>query len=140
MVSPHRKALCLPISSEVYHMRHTMPPSVPDSNKTNPDRPLIRIKRKGRPFATCIICNAIPCTAPIEHARAKRDAEFKCPKVTQTRNTTSTARIFSMWKKRNCKCPADCLFCFFFLEILPFPRKTPSAAEYHRFPSYCASS
>ncbi|KAJ5766637.1 uncharacterized protein N7511_004253 [Penicillium nucicola] len=44
------------------------------------DRPLIRIKRKGRPFATCTICNATPCTAPIEHARAKRDAELKCSK------------------------------------------------------------
>ncbi|KAJ6146108.1 hypothetical protein N7497_008090 [Penicillium chrysogenum] len=44
------------------------------------DRPLIRIKRKGRPFATCTMCNATPCTSPIEHARAKRDAELKCPK------------------------------------------------------------
>ncbi|CAG7962722.1 unnamed protein product [Penicillium salamii] len=44
------------------------------------DRPLIRIKRKGRPFATCTMCNATPCTAPSEHARAKRDAELKCPK------------------------------------------------------------
>ncbi|KAJ6133000.1 hypothetical protein N7471_008215 [Penicillium samsonianum] len=54
------------------------------------DRPLIRIKRKGRPFATCTMCNATPCTSPIEHARAKRDAELKCPsKVTQTQNTAN---------------------------------------------------
>ncbi|KAJ5780708.1 hypothetical protein N7457_005868 [Penicillium paradoxum] len=26
------------------------------------------------------MCNATPCTAPIEHARAKREAELKCPK------------------------------------------------------------
>ncbi|KAF3023840.1 hypothetical protein E8E15_004413 [Penicillium rubens] len=26
------------------------------------------------------MCNATPCTSPIEHARAKRDAELKCPK------------------------------------------------------------
>ncbi|KAG0154288.1 hypothetical protein PDIDSM_1668 [Penicillium digitatum] len=34
------------------------------------------------------MCNATPCTSPIEHARAKRDAELKSPsKVTQTQNT-----------------------------------------------------
>jgi hypothetical protein len=46
---------------------------------------LIRIKRKGRPFATCSICNATPCEAPTEHARLKREAELKTPssKVTQ---------------------------------------------------------
>jgi len=50
-----------------------------------PDRPLIRIKRKGRPFATCTVCQSTPCTAPSEHARAKREAELKTPtKVTQT--------------------------------------------------------
>ncbi|KAJ5472691.1 hypothetical protein N7530_006692 [Penicillium desertorum] len=49
------------------------------------DRPLIRIKRKGRPFATCTMCNATPCTSPIEHARAKRDAELKCPKKSSGR-------------------------------------------------------
>lgn len=49
------------------------------------DRPLIRIKRKGRPFATCTVCQSTPCTAPSEHARAKREAELKTPtKVTQT--------------------------------------------------------
>ncbi|KAJ5155330.1 hypothetical protein N7492_008133 [Penicillium capsulatum] len=46
------------------------------------DRPLIRIKRKGRPFATCTICHATPCAAPVEHSRQKRDAELKCPKKT----------------------------------------------------------
>ncbi|KAJ5591284.1 hypothetical protein N7450_005256 [Penicillium hetheringtonii] len=43
------------------------------------DRPLIRIKRKGRPFATCTVCQSTPCTAPSEHARAKREAELKTP-------------------------------------------------------------
>ncbi|KAJ5750159.1 hypothetical protein N7533_007187 [Penicillium manginii] len=43
------------------------------------DRPLIRIKRKGRPFATCTVCHSTPCTAPSEHARAKREAELKTP-------------------------------------------------------------
>ncbi|KAJ5989002.1 hypothetical protein N7481_004212 [Penicillium waksmanii] len=52
------------------------------------DRPLIRIKRKGRPFATCTVCHSTPCTAPSEHARAKREAELKTPsKVTQTQHT-----------------------------------------------------
>ncbi|KAJ6115929.1 hypothetical protein N7523_006346 [Penicillium sp. IBT 18751x] len=51
------------------------------------DRPLIRIKRKGRPFATCSICHSTPCSAPTEHARQKREAELKHPsKVTQTRH------------------------------------------------------
>lgn len=58
-------------------------------NLTTPsDRPLIRIKRKGRPFATCTVCQSTPCTAPSEHARAKREAELKTPsKVTQTQHT-----------------------------------------------------
>ncbi|KAJ5584603.1 uncharacterized protein N7459_004403 [Penicillium hispanicum] len=43
------------------------------------DRPLIRIKRKGRPFATCSICHSTPCEAPTEHARLKREAELKSP-------------------------------------------------------------
>ncbi|KAJ5717939.1 hypothetical protein N7488_003585 [Penicillium malachiteum] len=42
-------------------------------------RPLIRIKRKGRPFATCSICNSTPCESPTEHARQKREAELKNP-------------------------------------------------------------
>lgn len=56
-----------------------------NKSQTSPDRPLIRIKRKGRPFATCSICNATPCEAPTEHARLKREAELKSPssKVTQ---------------------------------------------------------
>ncbi|TPR10639.1 Ubiquitin-conjugating enzyme family protein [Aspergillus niger] len=36
------------------------------------DRPLIRINRKGRPFATCSICNCTPCESPEEHAKLKR--------------------------------------------------------------------
>ena len=52
-----------------------------------PDRPLIRIKRKGRPFATCSICHSTPCESPSEHARQKREAELKAPsKVTQTQS------------------------------------------------------
>lgn len=56
------------------------------------DRPLIRIKRKGRPFATCTICNCTPCTSPTEHTRLKREAELKYPssKVTHTHHTTCT--------------------------------------------------
>ncbi|KAJ5887802.1 hypothetical protein N7495_007843, partial [Penicillium taxi] len=56
-----------------------------DTELTQPDRPLIRIKRKGRPFATCSICCSTPCSSPMEHARIKRDAEIKTPnsKVTQ---------------------------------------------------------
>ncbi|KAJ5924352.1 hypothetical protein N7466_008539 [Penicillium verhagenii] len=44
------------------------------------DRPLIRIKRKGRPFATCSICNSTPCKSPTDHARQKRESELKHPK------------------------------------------------------------
>ncbi|KAJ6093446.1 hypothetical protein N7486_008735 [Penicillium sp. IBT 16267x] len=44
------------------------------------DRPLIRIKRKGRPFATCLICQATPCKFPTDHARQKRETELKHPK------------------------------------------------------------
>lgn len=51
---------------------------------TTPDRPLIRIKRKGRPFATCSVCQATPCKSPLDHARQKRETELKHPKVTQT--------------------------------------------------------
>ncbi|KAJ6011532.1 hypothetical protein N7451_002944 [Penicillium sp. IBT 35674x] len=47
-------------------------------------RPLIRIKRKGRPFATCSVCQATPCISPTDHARQKRETELKHPKVTQT--------------------------------------------------------
>lgn len=54
------------------------------------DRPLIRIKRKGRPFATCSICHSTPCEAPAEHARLKREADLKSPsKVTQTQQQPS---------------------------------------------------
>ncbi|KAJ5386503.1 hypothetical protein N7509_009044 [Penicillium cosmopolitanum] len=43
---------------------------------------------QGRPFATCTVCQSTPCTAPSEHARAKREAELKTPsKVTQTQHT-----------------------------------------------------
>jgi hypothetical protein len=48
---------------------------------------LIRIKRKGRPFATCSICHATPCSSPSEHARQRREAELKSSKVTQTYTT-----------------------------------------------------
>ncbi|KAL4782172.1 copper fist DNA binding domain-containing protein [Aspergillus varians] len=41
------------------------------------DRPLIRIKRKGRPFSTCSICNCTPCNSPDEHNRQKREAELR---------------------------------------------------------------
>ncbi|KAJ6090450.1 hypothetical protein N7486_009265 [Penicillium sp. IBT 16267x] len=44
---------------------------------TMSDRPLIRIKRKGRPFATCSICQATPCKSPTDHARQKREIELK---------------------------------------------------------------
>ncbi|KAJ5916136.1 hypothetical protein N7504_000151 [Penicillium tannophilum] len=43
-------------------------------------RPLIRIKRKGRPFATCSVCQATPCKSPLDHARQKRETELKHPK------------------------------------------------------------
>ncbi|KAJ5683481.1 hypothetical protein N7462_006646 [Penicillium macrosclerotiorum] len=55
----------------------SVPPAIP--NRCNGYRPLIRIKRKGRPFATCSICQATPCEAPSEHARLKREAELKSP-------------------------------------------------------------
>ncbi|PYH86394.1 copper-fist-domain-containing protein [Aspergillus uvarum CBS 121591] len=42
------------------------------------DRPLIHINRKGRPFATCSVCNCTPCEAPEEHAKLKREADAKC--------------------------------------------------------------
>ncbi|RAL14347.1 putative Cu-dependent DNA-binding protein [Aspergillus homomorphus CBS 101889] len=42
------------------------------------DRPLIHINRKGRPFATCSVCNCTPCEAPEDHAKLKREAEAKC--------------------------------------------------------------
>ncbi|KAJ5115211.1 hypothetical protein NUU61_000970 [Penicillium alfredii] len=62
------------------------------------DRPLIRIKRKGRPFATCSICHSTPCESPTEHARQKREAELKCPsKVTQPQpngRKNSHARLY----------------------------------------------
>ncbi|KAJ5925531.1 hypothetical protein N7454_008170 [Penicillium verhagenii] len=54
------------------------------------DRPLIRIKRKGRPFATCSICNSTPCKSPTDHARQKRESELKHPKVTQTHTRSIT--------------------------------------------------
>ncbi|KAL4991903.1 copper fist DNA binding domain-containing protein [Aspergillus falconensis] len=41
------------------------------------DRPLIHINRKGRPFATCSICNCTPCNSPDEHNRLRREAELK---------------------------------------------------------------
>lgn len=56
-------------------------PSVDSKLTHTPDRPLIRIKRKGRPFATCTICHATPCESPVEHTRQKRETELKCPKV-----------------------------------------------------------
>lgn len=99
MVSIHSETLCLPAIGKytipdilLYQRSPSIFPRIlNESHLTTPhtDRPVIRIKRKGRPFATCTICNATPCTAPIEHARAKRDAELKCPKVRQTRNTAS---------------------------------------------------
>jgi hypothetical protein len=56
---------------------------------------LIRIKRKGRPFATCSICNATPCSSPSEHARARREAELKSPsKVTQLHKYHWNGQIF----------------------------------------------
>lgn len=63
-------------------------------NLTDPDRPLIRIKRKGRPFATCTICNSNPCSSPTEHTRLKREAELKSPssKVTHTHHTLHTTK------------------------------------------------
>ncbi|RAH78753.1 copper-fist-domain-containing protein [Aspergillus japonicus CBS 114.51] len=42
------------------------------------DRPLIHINRKGRPFATCSVCNCTPCEAPEEHAKLKREVDAKC--------------------------------------------------------------
>ncbi|PYH89492.1 copper-fist-domain-containing protein [Aspergillus ellipticus CBS 707.79] len=38
------------------------------------DRPLIRINRKGRPFATCPICSRTPCASPDAHNKLKREA------------------------------------------------------------------
>ncbi|KAJ5761136.1 hypothetical protein N7520_008292 [Penicillium odoratum] len=68
------------------------------ANRT--DRPLIRIKRKGRPFATCSICHSTPCKSPTDHARQKRESELKHPKVTQHTHMpflqyrTSHARLY----------------------------------------------
>ncbi|RAH69248.1 putative Cu-dependent DNA-binding protein, partial [Aspergillus aculeatinus CBS 121060] len=42
------------------------------------DRPLIHINRKGRPFATCSVCNCTPCEAPEDHAKLKREADARC--------------------------------------------------------------
>ncbi|KAJ5493348.1 hypothetical protein N7539_002094 [Penicillium diatomitis] len=58
------------------------------SNHSPPDRPLIRIKRKGRPFATCAICHATPCEAPSEHARLKREAELKSPSSSSSKKAS----------------------------------------------------
>ncbi|KAJ5970906.1 uncharacterized protein N7479_000824 [Penicillium vulpinum] len=74
------------------------------------DRPLIRIKRKGRPFATCTMCNATPCTSPMEHARAKRDAELKCP----SKKASSHGRLYPRQNPNG------------FLPIAPRPRPSPS--------------
>ncbi|EAW14980.1 copper fist DNA-binding domain-containing protein [Aspergillus clavatus NRRL 1] len=35
------------------------------------DRPLTRINRKGRPSATCAVCNNTPCPRPREHSKLK---------------------------------------------------------------------
>ena len=78
-------------------------PTLTNISTFSADRPLIRIKRKGRPFATCSICNATPCSSPTEHARQKREIELKNPsKVTQTHNKHSQHRKTetSMFRKK----------------------------------------
>ncbi|KAJ5592761.1 hypothetical protein N7537_009665 [Penicillium hordei] len=85
--------------------------ALPAAN-TMVNRPLIRIKRKGRPFATCTMCNATPCTSPMEHARAKRDAELKCPK-----KASSNGRLYPRHNPTG------------FLPIAPRPSPGPSGSN-----------
>ncbi|PLB43330.1 copper-fist-domain-containing protein [Aspergillus steynii IBT 23096] len=47
------------------------------------DRSLIRINRKGRPFATCSVCHHTPCPTPDEHTKLRREAEAKSSKITR---------------------------------------------------------
>ncbi|GKZ18395.1 hypothetical protein AbraIFM66951_000953 [Aspergillus brasiliensis] len=44
--------------------------------------PLVRINRKGRPFATCSICNCTPCESPEEHAKLKLSTATTLPATT----------------------------------------------------------
>ncbi|KAE8356041.1 copper fist DNA binding domain-containing protein [Aspergillus coremiiformis] len=41
------------------------------------DRPLIRIKRKGRPFSTCHICKKAPCSTPRKHYKLKKTSKIR---------------------------------------------------------------
>lgn len=101
------------------------------------DRPLIRIKRKGRPFATCTICHSTPCEAPTEHTRLKRESELKAPppsaKVTPSHHThhRQAGRQISTFgpqeNQKTCRRPgADICFVSCSLEI--FPGQTLSSA------------
>lgn len=101
---------------------------------TPPDRPLIRIKRKGRPFATCTICHSTPCEAPSEHTRLKRESELKVPsaKVTPSQHTTPTGRQADLpFDREESRRHADGTMLIWFhscsLEI--FPAQTLSAAS-----------
>jgi hypothetical protein len=109
------------------------------------DRPLIRIKRKGRPFATCSICNATPCETPTEHVRLKREAELESPssKVMQLNKTSQPAvsttgwQTFDKLKKRCRRYDADVSFRF--LEINP--RQTiPAPSQLQALPPHRAST
>ncbi|KAJ9389135.1 hypothetical protein DTO063F5_2295 [Paecilomyces variotii] len=50
------------------------------------DRPLIRINKKGRPFAVCSICRSSPCKEPEEHSRLRRETEMQSSKKATSRH------------------------------------------------------
>ncbi|CEJ56587.1 Putative Copper fist DNA binding domain protein [Penicillium brasilianum] len=109
------------------------------------DRPLIRIKRKGRPFATCSICNATPCEAPTEHARLKREAELKSPSSKVTQLHTKKASRFHHRKadlRQMRRRDADGMVLMFLLWFLESnPRQTiPASSQLERLPPHRSST
>ncbi|GKZ73799.1 hypothetical protein AnigIFM60653_001637 [Aspergillus niger] len=78
------------------------------------DRPLIRINRKGRPFATCSICNCTPCESPEEHAKLKRETEHHHPSSSSKRAAGRSPRLSAS--------PTT------FLPIAPRPSISPSTS------------
>ncbi|GLA61558.1 hypothetical protein AtubIFM55763_001750 [Aspergillus tubingensis] len=78
------------------------------------DRPLIRINRKGRPFATCSICNCTPCESPEEHAKLKRETDHHHPSSSSKRAAGRSPRLSAS--------PST------FLPIAPRPSVSPSTS------------
>ncbi|BCS04162.1 putative Cu-dependent DNA-binding protein [Aspergillus luchuensis] len=78
------------------------------------DRPLIRINRKGRPFATCSICNCTPCESPEEHAKLKRETDHHHPSSSSKRAADRSPRLSAS--------PST------FLPIAPRPSVSPSTS------------